>query len=92
MPSAEAHGKTLWHGRSRAEVEEDDQRVAHASGAYASKEIKPRDAKSDDMFVVIYPDGRQGHVSFATIEGAGWKGRWQQDAYGRMYFLKEGDD
>ena len=58
------------------------------SGAYAHKEIKPRDAKPDDMFLVIHPDGSQNHISFATIDGAEWKGQWHRDPHGRMYFTK----
>ena len=86
VPAAEGRGKNLWHGRSRAEVEEDERRAAYMTGAYDPKDIKPHDPKPDDMFVVVYPDGSQMHVSYATIEGAEWKGRWTRDEHGRMVF------
>ena len=46
-----------WQGRSKAEVEEDNMKIASREGAYDKRKIAPVGMKDDQMMWVVELDG-----------------------------------
>ena len=46
-----------WQGRTKAEVEEDDMKVAAREGAYAERQVEPIGLDADQVVWVVDTDG-----------------------------------
>jgi hypothetical protein len=82
------NGALPWYGRTRAEVEHDNNLLAAAGSANSVPLIKP-DAKPDQMFWVWEPDRQTRNLyTFATID-KNFNGEWKMDpATGYCYFVR----
>jgi len=78
-----------WHGRTRWQVEQDNQQMALKEGVWQNNEATPRDPKPDQQFWCIELDGSKTLRTADTIENALRPGRWHKDPfYGNMYYVR----
>lgn len=88
--SAPAH---LWVGRTKAQVKEDDLRIALREGVYQPNEMKPKDAKHDQLFWCVELDGSNTLRAYKTIDEDLGAGKWNQDPrYGNLFFVREKEE
>ena len=87
-PSTLPNGAIPWCGRTRAEVEYDNNLLAAAGSANTAAVIKP-DAKPDQVFWVWEPDKLTRNLyTFAAID-KNFKGEWKMDpTTGHCYFVR----
>jgi len=87
-PSKLPNGALPWYGRTRAEVEHDNNLLAAAGSANAAPFIKP-DAKPDQVFWVWEPDRQTRNLyTFAAID-KNFKGEWKVDpTTGQCFFVR----
>lgn len=78
-----------WHGRTKAQVELDNQAMALKEGVWQNNEATPHDPKPDQQFWCIELDGTRTLRTADTIEFALRPGQWRKDpTYGNMYFVR----
>ncbi|EMC94143.1 hypothetical protein BAUCODRAFT_36613 [Baudoinia panamericana UAMH 10762] len=78
----------VWTGRTKAQVEEDNMKIAAKEGANDKRKIVPTDIKDDQMCWCVELDGSHTLRTFISIKEL--KGEWKkdprfQDSY---YFLR----
>ncbi|TKA29475.1 hypothetical protein B0A50_03488 [Salinomyces thailandicus] len=89
QPTYSAPQPVEWKGRTKAEVDEDNMKIAAKEDVYAKRKVQPVDVKEDQMFWVVELDGTHTLRSFMDVKEL--KGEWKKDpryddAY---YFLRE---
>ncbi|KAK5134749.1 hypothetical protein LTR08_006124 [Meristemomyces frigidus] len=90
LPQKSASPKPMkWQGRTKAEVEEDNMKIASREGAYDKRKVVPVGMKDDQMMWVVELDGSHTLRTYVTIKDL--KGEWKkdpryEDAY---YFVRE---
>lgn len=57
QPPYTAPQPTEWKGRTKAEVDEDNMKIAAKEDAYGKRKIQPVGVKEDQMFWVVELDG-----------------------------------
>ena len=67
--TVEAPAPTKWQGRTRAEVDEDNMKIAAGHGAYDERKVEPKGLKPDQMVWVVEPDGAQT-LRYACFQAA----------------------
>ncbi|KAF2841159.1 hypothetical protein M501DRAFT_917251, partial [Patellaria atrata CBS 101060] len=80
-----------WYGRSKAEVQEDNRKIATATGVYEFNELVPKDPTDDQQFWVVELDGSHVLRNFKTIEKVCRPGRWavHPEKNNYLYFIRE---
>ncbi|KAK3080738.1 hypothetical protein LTS18_013641 [Coniosporium uncinatum] len=88
---ATPHDTTKTHGRTRAEVLQDNEHIAATTGVDKPRDMAPKDPKPEELFRVYYPNGDMQLRNFATIEAVHYPGEWRKDPRdGSVCFVKEG--
>ncbi|KAF2220548.1 hypothetical protein BDZ85DRAFT_266776 [Elsinoe ampelina] len=83
-------GEHFWIGRTRAQVDEDNLKIAAREGVFKYDPMKPSGAAPDALFWVSELDGRTTLRMFKTIDEELGPGKWERDArYGNAYFVRE---
>jgi len=78
-----------WYGRTPAEVDEDNRRIAAREKVYEPNEMRPLNPRDDQQFWVRELDGTHTLRTYATIESALQPGKWHKDPnYGYAYFVR----
>ncbi|KAK7633064.1 hypothetical protein IWX48DRAFT_21405 [Phyllosticta citricarpa] len=85
-PSNQQH---VWHGRTEAEVRDDNKVLAERDGANGRHEIMPRNPRPDQSFWVRDVDGTRYIRPYAFIEDNLRPGEWRLDQrHGNLYFVR----
>lgn len=85
----EKPAKNVWIGRTKAQVDEDNIKIALREGVMKPNEMAPRNPKPDQLFWVVELNGNPTLRSYQTIEELG-AGKWLIDPrYGNAYFQRE---
>ena len=81
-----------WQGRSKAEVEEDNMKIAKAEGACEARKVEPVGLKADQMVWVVEGDGSPTLRAYATVKE--FKGEWKADPRfeNSWYFVREQEE
>jgi len=78
----------IWTGRTKAQVDEDNLKIAMRNGVYAYCPIKPVCAFPDQLFWVVEVNGQTTLRTFKYIDQHIEPGKWERDArYGNAYFV-----
>ncbi|GAM83970.1 hypothetical protein ANO11243_019600 [Dothideomycetidae sp. 11243] len=89
-PKADGNAKKTWLGRSKAQVDEDNLKIAVREDVYKYDAMKPVGAAPDKMFWVVELDGRTTLRMFKTIDEDLGPGKWERDArFGNAYFVRD---
>lgn len=79
-----------WLGRTKAQVEADNIKIAARENVFKNDQMKPKDAKADQLFWVVEIDGRTNLRMFQVIDEDLGPGRWERDPrFGNAYFQRE---
>ncbi|KAI6861989.1 hypothetical protein KC343_g15694 [Hortaea werneckii] len=92
QPPYTAPQPTEWKGRTKAEVDEDNMKIAAKEDAYGKRKIQPIGVKDDEMFWVVELDGSHTLRTFLDIKelkGDFKKDPRYEDAY---YFVREAEE
>ncbi|KAI7163774.1 hypothetical protein KC316_g12926 [Hortaea werneckii] len=92
QPPYTAPQPTEWKGRTKAEVDEDNMKIAAKGDAYGKRKIQPVGVKEDQMFWVVELDGSHTLRTFLDIKelkGDFKKDPRYEDAY---YFVREAEE
>ena len=90
MPARNALTDTPWVGRTRAQVEEDNLKIAERENVYKYNAMKPVGAAPDQLFWVLEIDGATTLRDFRTIDQDLGPGKWERDPrYNNAYFVRE---
>jgi len=82
--------KNLWVGRTKAQVDEDNIKVAMRENVYKYDAMKPKDAKPDQLFWVVELDQSTTLRMYKTIDEDLGPGKWERDPrHGNAYFVRE---
>ncbi|KAK4988925.1 hypothetical protein LTR66_007186 [Elasticomyces elasticus] len=88
-PGKTADGKNIWLGRTKAQVDEDNMKIAMHE-VNKPTEWRPKPNSDDQMFWVVEVDGTHTLRTFQTIEGDLQPGKWVSDQrFGSFYFVRE---
>ena len=83
-------GQHLWLGRTKAQVEEDNVKIAMRESVYRYDPMKPKDPKTDQLFWCVELDGATTLRTFRTIEEDLGPGKWERDPrYGNAFFVRD---
>lgn len=79
-----------WVGRTKAQVDEDNVKLALSENVWKYDAMKPKDARPEQLFWVIELDQKTTLRSFKTIENDLAPGKWERDQrFGNAYFVRE---
>ncbi|KAK4541099.1 hypothetical protein LTR36_008324 [Oleoguttula mirabilis] len=80
-----------WKGRTKAEVEEDNMKIASKEGAYDKRKVVPQ-VKDDQMMWVVETDG--SHTLRTIVNIKDLKGEWKKDPRyeDSYYFVREEEE
>lgn len=79
----------VWHGRTRWQVEQDNQQQALKEGVWKNNEATPQDPKVDQQFWCVEVDGTRTLRTADTIETSLRPGKWIKDpVFGNMWFQR----
>ncbi|PNS16487.1 hypothetical protein CAC42_221 [Sphaceloma murrayae] len=82
--------ESFWIGRTRAQVNEDNLKLAARENVFKNDPMKPANATPDTLFWVVELDGRTTLRMFKTIDEDLGLGRWEKDPrHGNAYFVRE---
>ncbi|GAB7360580.1 hypothetical protein MBLNU230_g0463t1 [Neophaeotheca triangularis] len=89
VPGAAPQSENLpWTGRTKAQVEEDNMKIAFNENVNRERKMAPVDTKEDEVFWVVELDGSQTLRSHEAIQGM--NGHWREDPrFKSWYFLRE---
>ncbi|KAK5015607.1 hypothetical protein LTR60_002479 [Cryomyces antarcticus] len=80
----------VWFGRTKAQVDEDNMKIALREGVFRPNEMVPRTAGDDQMFWVRELDGSNTLRTLKAIESSCKPGKWHTDPNnGNAYFVRE---
>lgn len=81
-----------WLGRTKAQVDEDNQRIAMNTGVWRPNEMAPNKPADDQQFWCVEVDGSHTLRTYAQIEELR-PGEWRKDPmFGNAYFVRFHDD
>ncbi|TKA83579.1 hypothetical protein B0A55_00416 [Friedmanniomyces simplex] len=82
----------LWLGRTKAQVEEDNMKLAAKEGAYQKRKIVPTGVREDQMMWCVEGDGSHTLRTFISIKEL--KGEWMKypRTEGSYYFVREAEE
>jgi len=88
-------GKTYqhpWLGRTKAQVDEDNQKIAMRTGVWRPNEMAPNKPADDQQFWCVEVDGSHTLRTYAQIEELR-PGEWRKDPmFGNAYFVRFHND
>ncbi|KAK3116352.1 hypothetical protein LTR53_003378 [Teratosphaeriaceae sp. CCFEE 6253] len=82
-----------WVGRTRAEVEEDNSKIAKKEGANAKRKVVPVGVKDEQMVWCVEVDGSNTLRTFVSTKE--FKGEWQKDPRPEVeswFFVREAEE
>ncbi|TKX26823.1 hypothetical protein C1H76_0978 [Elsinoe australis] len=86
----DAASENFWIGRTRAQVDEDNIKIAAKENVFKYDAMKPAGAVADALFWVVELDGRTTLRMFKTIDEDLGPGKWERDhRHGNAYFVRE---
>ncbi|KAJ9659471.1 hypothetical protein H2201_007362 [Coniosporium apollinis] len=79
----------LWYGRTKAEVDADNLRMARDEGVNNPNDLAPHNPRDDQQFWVQELDGQFSLRTYYTIENDLRPGRWQiNPQHGNLFFVR----
>ncbi|KAF2153500.1 hypothetical protein K461DRAFT_268062 [Myriangium duriaei CBS 260.36] len=90
QPKPEGKTKQVWLGRTKAQVADDNLKMAVRENVYKYDPMKPHGAAADQLFWVVEVDGSTVLYNFKTIDEALGPGKWERDPrFGNAIFIRE---